>query len=315
MNIVVLGAGVQGTLYAVRLAQAGHAVTLIARGRRAAELQGRGAVIRNEFTGRQESATLPVQESLRPDLQADCCIVTVRREQLDAVVAELAAAPRIARIVLMVNHASGPEAIAAALGRERLVLAFPGAAGSVEGGVVRYVEVAEQPTVVDARAADIVRLLRGARFKVAPVADMSSWLSRHAVFVSAICGAIYEAGGDAPRLGADGQAVRRLVLAVREGWAALDVERIGSAPLALRAIFNWVPLPFPVRYWARLLASPRGELYFARHARHAPQEMAALAADVMLLARQAPMPQLRRLYAAIDRAAAPTAKDAMDRAA
>ena len=35
MTIVILGAGVQGTLYGVRLARAGHSVTFVARGKRA----------------------------------------------------------------------------------------------------------------------------------------------------------------------------------------------------------------------------------------------------------------------------------------
>jgi hypothetical protein len=41
MRIMILGAGVQGTLYGVRLARAGHDVTLIARGKRVEELQQR----------------------------------------------------------------------------------------------------------------------------------------------------------------------------------------------------------------------------------------------------------------------------------
>jgi ketopantoate reductase len=45
VNIVVFGAGMQGTLYGVRLASAGHRVILVARGQRAAELRRRGAVI------------------------------------------------------------------------------------------------------------------------------------------------------------------------------------------------------------------------------------------------------------------------------
>jgi hypothetical protein len=34
-----------------------------------------------------------------------------------------------------------------------------------------------------------------------------------------------------------------------------------------------------VRYWARTMRSPMGELYFAAHSRHAEAEMRALGAD------------------------------------
>ena len=67
-------------------------------------------------------------------------------------------------------------------------------------------------------------------------------------------------------------------------------------------IFCWVPLPFAVAYWRRLLAAPRGEYYFARHARHAAEEMACLASDVRAWFQIEDLPHLRRLYAAIDRA-------------
>jgi hypothetical protein len=145
--------------------------------------------------------------------------------------------------------------------------------------------------------------LRQAGFKVALVADMPSWLCRHAVLVTAIGGALCESGIDAARLGGDSERVRTFVQAVREGWAAMDERRVGRPPLALRAIFQWVPLPLSVAYWSRLLRSPRGEYYFARHTRHAVSELAMLAADVRKLLPMEGLPALSRLYAAIDASA------------
>jgi hypothetical protein len=78
----------------------------------------------------------------------------------------------------------------------------------------------------------------------------------------------------------------------------------------LRSIFAWVPLPFATMYWRRLLASPQGEYYFARHSRRAAPEMQALANDVRALLGKAGMPHLVRLYAAIDRAASLHERDA-----
>jgi len=49
----------------------------------------------------------------------------------------------------MVNHANGSEELLKALGRKRVVLALPGAAGSIEAEVDRYVEVSEQATFVE----------------------------------------------------------------------------------------------------------------------------------------------------------------------
>jgi hypothetical protein len=204
----------------------------------------------------------------------------------------------------MVNHACGSESLFAALGRERTVLAFPGAAGGIEDGVDRYVDIPEQPTIVEATAADVAHAFRDAGFRVATERDVDSWLRRHAVFVTAIIGALYEVGVDTRRLSADRSRLQVFVRAVREGWAALDGLGVAPPPLALRAIFRWVPLPLAVRYWQRLFASPRGEYYFARHARHATKEMVALAADVRAVLAGNTMPNWERLSVAIDTAAA-----------
>ena len=83
----------------------------------------------------------------------------------------------------------------------------------------------------------------------------------------------------------------------------MDRRGVKPAPLALRAIFCWVPQPFAIVYWQRLFGSVRGEFYFAHHARRAPKEMAALAADVSELLDDVHAPCLDRLYAAINRAA------------
>jgi 2-dehydropantoate 2-reductase len=304
MRIIIFGAGVQGTLYGVLLARAGHEVTLIARGKRAEELRERGATIAEVLSGRTDSLRLPVAELLAPDDHADLCLVSVRREQIAGVLKDLRAASAIDRIVFMVNHANGSEDLFNTLGRKRVVLAFPGAAGCIEAGVDRYVEIREQLTAVEANALDVILLFRGAGIRVAPVGDLDAWLRRHAVFVTAVAGAIYEASGDIQRLASDREAVGRFIVAVREGWSALDRRGVRPATLALRTIFCWVPLPFAISYWRRLFGSVSGEFYFARHVRRAPAEMSALAADVRELLDDVPAPCLDRLYAAITHAAA-----------
>ena len=91
-KIVVLGAGVQGTVFGVRLAQRGNEVTLIARPDRAQELRQFGATIQNADTAETSTISLPVMERLASDCSADFCLVTVRREQIAAVLPDLARA-------------------------------------------------------------------------------------------------------------------------------------------------------------------------------------------------------------------------------
>jgi 2-dehydropantoate 2-reductase len=300
LKIVIIGAGVQGTVFAVRLALAGHHVTLISRLARATELRHAGATIQNAETKQIYTKVLPVLESLPPDFLADICLVTVRREQIKSVLPGLAEAIAIPRVVFLGNHAYSSDNLLAILGLSRAVLAFPGIAGYSDGGMVRYVDIPQQHTVVDERAKDVASLFQGAGFRVDRVRDMDAWLKRHAVFITAVAGALYESDCDARLLGQNAEAVGRFIIGVGEGWAAQDRKGVGSAPLALRTIMCWVPLRLSTAYWSRLLASPHGDLYFARHVRHAPAEMASLADDVRSSLRENEAPELRILVASIE---------------
>jgi 2-dehydropantoate 2-reductase len=300
LNIVILGAGVQGTVFAVRLTMAGHQVTLVSRTERARQLNAGGAVIQDVTTLRIFTEQLPVLERLPADLAADMCLVTIRREQIESVLPDLAQATAIPRIVFLVNHAHGSQQLLTALGRSRVVLAFPGVAGAREGNIVQYIDIPQQHTAVEAGAHDVVSLFQQAGFPVDTVSDMDAWLQRHAVFITAIAGALYENDCDALRLAQNPKTLRRFIVGVREGWAAQDRMRLRSAPFALRVIMCWVPLWLAARYWSRLLASDRGEIYFARHTLHAPAEMAALANDVRGFLRKGEAPKLQSLLASID---------------
>ena len=275
-------------------------MTLISRPARATELRHGGATIQNAETSRIYTKVLPVLESLPADFPADICLVTVRREQIETVLPGLAEAIAIPRVVFLGNHAYRSDNLLAILGRSRAVLAFPGVAGYSDGGIIRYVDIPQQHTVVDERAQDVASLFRGAGFRVDRVRDMDASLKRHAVFITAIAGALYESDCDSRLLAQNAEAVGRLIVGVREGWAAQDHKGVGSAPLALRTIMCWVPRPLSAIYWSRLLASPRGDLYFARHVRHAPAEMASLADDVRGSLRDNEAPELQRLLASIE---------------
>jgi 2-dehydropantoate 2-reductase len=51
MKILVYGAGVVGTLYAARLQEAGHQVTVLARDSRLADVRRHGLVLEDVLTG------------------------------------------------------------------------------------------------------------------------------------------------------------------------------------------------------------------------------------------------------------------------
>ena len=166
MRIVVLGTGVQGTVFAVRLAIVGHQVTLVSRPGRVAELRREGATIQDVRAPLIRTQALPVLEKLPPDFVADMCLVTVRspRDQIEAVLPDLVKATAIPQVVLLGNHANRTDHLRAVLGRSRTVVAFPGIAGYRGGGMIRYLDIPQQHTAVEERAPEVGSLFREVAF-------------------------------------------------------------------------------------------------------------------------------------------------------
>jgi len=287
MHILVYGVGVQGSIYGAILAEQGHQVSLLARGSRALELREAGLTLRGVFGSRDVRIARPVVvESLEPQDRYDICLVTVRRDNIDAILPALAGSG-VSQVVFMHNHADGSETLLRRIGEHRTVIAFPGAGGAIgQDGVVSYALIPEQPTMVGMLGTNpdgavlVTKALRDAGLRVSAVKDPDAWLRRHAVMVAALAGALWRHGCDPAKLVGSRDGVLDFIRAVREGYRALDAAHVPPASLALRAIFGWVPQPLAVAYWRKYLSGERGEILFAAHVRHAAREMATIADEV-----------------------------------
>jgi len=145
MHVLVYGAGVQGSLYAARLREHGHDVALLARGQRLRDLRDHGIILEDIVSGRRTVTPVTVVERLDPADAYDLAMVPVRREQVGAILPVLAAAERIPTMLFMHNHAGGSDELVDAVGRERVLLGFPGASGRREGPAIEYILIPQQP--------------------------------------------------------------------------------------------------------------------------------------------------------------------------
>ena len=313
MKILVYGAGVIGTLYAARLQDGGNHVTVVARGQRLADIRRYGLAL-EDIVGRVRSTTrVDTTEQLGPNDQYDFALITVRRDQVASVVPDFMANHGIPTLVFMLNNPTGSSDLAQVLGRDRVLLGFPGAGGTRDGQRVRYAMIAQQPTTLGeldgqrtARLRRLVETFRQCGFPTTTSSDMGGWLKAHAFFVTAVSGAIYMVGGDCHRLSEDKATVVLMVKGVREGYSAVRALGLSVEPFALRVLFTWVPLAFAIYYWRRFFASEMADYVFGRHARAASREMRELANDCRTLLGKSGVeaPALRQLYRAIDAYAA-----------
>jgi 2-dehydropantoate 2-reductase len=280
-QVLVVGAGVIGSVYAGRLAEAGHLVTLVARGGRLAQLEPSG--LRLRCAGGSEIRPRVTVVDQIPRAASDLVLVAVRREQVAAAAKQVAGSvPRL--VMLFGNFAGMVNELGSVLGDDRTLVGFPGIGGRIEpDGLVTYMPIDQQPTVVGTnrppgeQAKAIVACLRKAGFDTLEQPNIAGWLASHAALVVPMAVAIRAAGGQADAL-ADRSDL--LHLAVRATSATYRAQRRRGELVVnrnLRLLYLVMPDWFATRYWSGALRGEFGELAFAAHTRHAWDEMALLA--------------------------------------
>jgi 2-dehydropantoate 2-reductase len=318
MKILVYGAGVLGSLYAARLQEAGQEVSIVARGQRLADIQEHGLVLVDGDSGQRTTTRVSAVEGLAPDDAYDLVLVLVRKNQLSAILPALAANRTIPTILFMGNNAAGPDEMVGAVGRERVLLGFPGAGGYRDGHTVTFKVVSgrQQPTTLGeldgrttTRLRQIAAAFKLAGFPVTTSTNMEAWLKTHAAEISPMANAIYMAGGDNYRLAGDRDGLVLLVRAIREGYRVLRALGVPVTP-ANHKIFNWIPEPILVALMRRLLSTRTAEIEIAGHANAARDEMKQIADEFRALARTTPVPTpaMDHLYSHIERVRPPSAE-------
>lgn len=175
MHIAVVGPGAIGSTFAFHLAQAGHTVTVVGRGKRLRQLQQDGAIIRASG----ERASVAVRAALDPAAPYDLLLVTVLATQVGAVlpaIRECAAR----RVMFMFNTFEPIAPLRDAVGAERFAFGFPaGVFCLLVDGKIQD-QVRSGTTVNDPEWA---RIFTAAKIPTVVDDDMHSWLRSHAAMV------------------------------------------------------------------------------------------------------------------------------------
>ncbi len=283
MKVLIVGAGVIGTVYGAQLSAAGHDISVLAHGDRTDAIAARGLHARDVTSGVETHAPATVVPSAgEPDV--DVVLVALRRDHLQSAAGALAEVSPDALVLFMGNNPAGRSGLPSGSGA-RVALGFPGVGGTISAGVATFYKIAQQPTAFEAtdepRLAALADALTARGLPIQRVVDMDGWLAYHAVFVAAICAALYRCGTDPKQLAHDRATVKLMCLAITQGFQELHGGHIKGCPRNLALLHNRWLTPVTIRYWARVMRSPMGELAFAAHARHAEPEMRTLAHDVI----------------------------------
>jgi 2-dehydropantoate 2-reductase len=231
----------------------------------------------------------------------DVVLVAVRRDQLASACAGLAVLAGKPAVVFFGNNPAGRPAIPGDVHGD-VYLGFPGVGGVMAGGTAEYVRIRQQPTAFpkesDPRLAALEATLSGRGFGVQRVTDMDGWLAYHAAFVACVAAALYRCGTDPVRLAADHATLTLMCRAITGAFAGLRADGTAGLPRNLAVLHSPALRAVALRYWARTMRSPMGELAFAAHSRHAEAEMRALGDDIA--ARITDSPALTKLLRPVE---------------
>lgn len=311
MKIAVLGPGAMGSIFAAQFAQAGHNVTLIARGRRLAALKERGLWMKPLTGGNAYKVEgIKISDGLKADDQYDIVLVTIQRSQIESVIPVLASSA-CKKIVLMFNCASGANQWDEKLGANRVFWGFPAALGEVIDDVTHYtllpvfLRFAQITTLgrsnvpADASLREIESLFHSAGLPVVCTDDMDAWLKTHAAFMAPLIASGYireKRSGFHFTL----SEAKLITTAIKECFEALRRLNIRWTPLNMR-LLGYVPVTlfYPV-LWLAFSSNFVKQALFG-HAGHAAAEAEILFYELEELAAKTgfQMPAMQKLHSYI----------------
>lgn len=234
MKIAIIGPGGIGSTFAFQLAQAGHEVMVIARGKRLEQLQREQAI--ENTAGKR--AIVQVGAALDATTPWDLVLVTVLASQVDVVLPTLIAS--VAKTVMFMFNTFEPlERLRTAVGSARFAFGFPAILASIDDGKLTSTIVTRGQTSV---ATDVAwaKVFTEAGIPTIVESDMESWLRTHAALVVPVM--IVSVTAHTRQAGVSWREASRAARAMKEGFRL--VRRLGNtltpAPMAT---LNRLPLP------------------------------------------------------------------------
>jgi len=246
-KILIYGTGVIGSIYAVKLANAGHDVSVFSRGARLKSLKSKGLLYSDNNSVKK--APVKVVDNLNPTDIFDYIFVPIRYTQIETALTELAAngSPNI---VTMVNNPKGYACWENLVGKGRLLPAFAGAGGKIEDDVLHFAftpRIIQSTTFgeVDGTNTDRLRVLAGifksCRIPYTISKNMDAWQKSHVALVVPLANAIYYDGGNNYSTANNKKAVRMMSATLKKNFNAINAKGIPITPPKLN-IFRISPL-------------------------------------------------------------------------
>ncbi|CAI6048084.1 hypothetical protein PAECIP112173_01279 [Paenibacillus sp. JJ-100] len=231
MNILVYGAGVQGSYLAHVLIRGGHDVTVLARGERARLLENKGIVIRHYLQRKTTIDRVRVIRSLEPSDVYDLIFVVMKYSDFEAVLPILAA--NNSRHIVLIGNNMETYAMQDYLSKngrspKQVAFGFQTTAGTRTDEHVICIRSGHGQMVIGGLDGTIPfrplleQAFIGTKYKLNENDQIDAWLKNHMVMIVPLTMVILFHQFQMKQVVRDDKRLRQLVAAMGEGFQVLE---------------------------------------------------------------------------------------------
>ncbi|MDA3808703.1 MAG: hypothetical protein PF518_00095 [Spirochaetaceae bacterium] len=288
MRILIIGAGVTGSIYASFLISSKKRLekklkmsvemNILARGETYKKIRNNGLKINHYLQKIITIDNIPVIKTLESNDKYDYVLIFLRKNQMKDLIPEISSNSSL-NFVFIGNNGTGADEYKNFININRIILGFPHVGGSRSENSIISVH-RDQPVITLGSANPknrkslgfLKKILKISRIKVNLCGNMESWLKYHIALVTPIANAIYFNGGDNLSLSKNNDVLTIMIRAIREGVKALINLKYPVKPMKLFSMMAFPDFLIKKRL-KKLLASDIGKLVLYDHCLAAPEEM------------------------------------------
>ena len=303
IKILVYGAGVIGSFFALKLKQGGNDVSILARGKRLEDLKKYGIVIQDDIFHKEYKTDINVVDCLKPDDKYDVVLVIMQIQQVNEILPILK--ENISPTIIFTgNNPAGAKEYLKSIEKERILLGFGGPGGYREDYKIigAYIDktilyVGELDGQISDRLRNIEKVFTESGIVVDLQDDIDAWLISHAALIAPLAMGSYAAKNRNNTMGSDSKMVELAIKAYRENIKALKELDIQIVPKKLKLLARF-PLGIVKRKLLKLFNSDFGRIALAGHADAAKDEMIRISEDFLEVVRnvKTDMSSNKKLY-------------------
>ncbi|MFW5799903.1 MAG: ketopantoate reductase family protein [Spirochaetota bacterium] len=282
MKILIYGAGVLGSVLAVKLKNAGLDVSILARGERYTFIKENGIVLQDFWTNNRITTNISVVDELDDEDYYDLIIVIMPRNNISQILPILSKNKNSPNILFIGNNVSGFDEYTNSLDKERILLGFWLGSGDRTDQVVYYSDSDDKGNKVkmyigvysgmlSERVNNIKKIIESAGVPVDISENIDAWLKTHAMLISPMALGFYKHNENTNELINSNNTLKLMSKSIKEGLKALHRLNIPILPKNLN-IIRFLPVFLLTKKYKSMLKSKYFEIAMS-HAKAGKGEM------------------------------------------